>query len=129
MATILQGILATIRGGTVVPTTHVNYGFTDGLEPPYICVTDYTHVTEYDTSGPAVREAKFRVLTIHKNVDDAEDLAEQVNALLECQTVTPQTMPLSCYQESYTVGQLEEKKYQWGVAIDYSLKADPTIAV
>lgn len=124
MATTLQHIIRAIRQANLVPPSQVNYGVTDRLEPPYISVLDYRHELTYDTSGPVLKEAKYKVVVLAKDVDTAEALAGQVDDLINNNlTLTPQTT--GSFQESYMVGQMAERLYQFGVEIEYSLKEDP----
>ncbi len=121
--TTLQNIMRAIRAGGFVPTSQVNYGYTDNLIPPYITVTDYSHTLQYDTSGPVLRDAAFTVTVFDKSQDDAENVASQVDDLINNNlTLTPQT--IGCFQEGYTVGQMAEKLYQFGVEMKYTLQED-----
>lgn len=118
--------MTALRGEDIVPDTKVNYGISQGLTPPYVSVMDYQHVLTYDTSGPALKEATFKVVVIGKDEEEAEDIATDVDTFFNNnRTVTDQTV--GCFQESYRVGQMEERLYQFGVEIVYKLTEDPTI--
>ncbi len=123
MASTLQNIIRAIRAGGFVPANQVNYGMTDKLIPPYITVTDYSHTLEYDTSGPTIKNAAFTVTVFDKSQDDAENIAAQVDDLINNnQSLTPQTM--GCLQTGYMVGQMAEQLYQFGAEMKYELIED-----
>jgi hypothetical protein len=123
MATILQEIISTIRGASIVPTTNVNFGYTDRLSPPTIHVVTYEDDTEYDTGGPVIREATFTVLCVDKSSNEAEALATLVDTLLNMST-TVTTTAMRCLREKYRVSQLDEKLYQFGAELNYRLIAN-----
>src|SRR4051812_38854530 len=111
--TTLQGIIGTIRGAQIVDPAKVNYGWSDGIQPPYISVLDFNQTPEYVTDGVAVRNSTFNVICMGKSVDEAEAIATQVDDLLQLSTAI---MPNSrCLLTSYTVGQLDANLYQFGV--------------
>lgn len=115
--------MSALRAAEFLPAAKVNYGTTDGLEPPYISVADYRHTLDYDTGGPALKRATFAVRVIDKSQDDAETLAGQVDDLINNNLdLTPST--IGCLQTSYAVGQLAERLYQFGVEIAYELTED-----
>lgn len=123
MATTLQNIMSAIRGESFVPAAQVNYGYTDNLIPPYITLTEYSHTLEYDTSGPVLKDAVFTVTVFDKSQDEAEAIAEQVDDFVNNNLeLTPQA--IGCFQTAYTVGQMAERLYQFGVEIKYELKED-----
>lgn len=121
MASTLQNIIAAIRDIRAVDPINVNYGWTDNREPPYVNVLDYQHTITYDTHGPAVKDATYTVQVVDKSQDAAETIAARIDDVLNASTtLTPTTM--RNLQESYKVGQMDEKLYQFGVQIGYSLK-------
>ena len=117
--TTLQYIMRTLRQSTFIDPAKVNYGVTDGLEPPYVNVSEYRHELTYDTGGVALKEGTYKVTVIDKSQDSAEELAAQVDGVLNLNlSLTPNT--IGSFQESYEVGQMAEKLYQFGVQIGYS---------
>ena len=123
MATTLQNILSGIRGANLLDRSKVGAGYKpgpNGNDPPYIAVVGYEHGIEYDTGGPALKEATFKVLVIHRDCDDAEALADQVNGVLDRNTALTPTC-IGVFQEGYTSSQMAENLNQWGVEITYKL--------
>ena len=105
MATTLQNIMATLQASAIVPGQQVNYGVVDGLQPPYICVTDYEYTQEYQTCRPATRESTFHVMCFAATADAAQDLGQSVMSLLDSSTtLTPQTSRVQL--RSYRLGQM-----------------------
>jgi hypothetical protein len=115
--TTLQNILATLRGADILPPAKVNYGITDGLEPPYISVDGFEFEQVYQTCGPATRHSTFHVIVVDKNADAAQVTAQAVLALLDTsKTLTPKTS--ECLLISYKIGQSivgDKALYQWVV--------------
>jgi hypothetical protein len=121
MASTLQNIITAIRAANIVPSTKVNYGFSDSTAPPYISVMDYEHTLTYDTSGAVLKDASYLVVVVDQSQDAAETLAASLDAVINNnRTLTANT--IGSFQESYKVGQMGEKLYQFGVEIKYSLQ-------
>lgn len=103
----------------------INYGTTDGLQPPYLEVSGYRHEMNYDTGGPAYKVATFFLTIWDKSQDDAENLAALFDDLVNNNlSLTPDT--IGCLQTSYEVGQMAENLYQFGVKIEYELTENLT---
>ncbi len=122
MPSTIDNILTTLRGADILPDPQVNYGISDGLEPPYLSVLDYSHTYDYDTGGKAIRNASFKIVIVDKAQTHAETVAAQVDALINTtDAATPTT--ILCLQTSYAVGQLQTQPYyQFGVEMVYELK-------
>jgi hypothetical protein len=123
LATTLQNILKGLRNANLLPKGQVNAGITEGLNPPYVSILDYAHELTYDTGGPTMKEAVFKLLVVAKDADAAETLAEAVDTALNTSTdLTATTMRL--LQETYRSSQMDERLQQWGVEIGYKLTED-----
>jgi hypothetical protein len=121
--TTLQNILKGIRDANLLDRSRVNAGWTDSLAPPYVSVTDYSHELTYDTGGPALKEATFKVLVVERGCDEAESLAASVDAAVNLDAgLTPTA--IGVFQETYKSSQMDERLYQWGVEIGYKLTED-----
>lgn len=129
--TNLQNLILSIRNNSVsfsvpVPPENVNFGFTDGLSPPYVTVSEYSQTWDQDTGNEGVIKANVTVLCIGKNVDEAESVADGVNTYLSNNlAVTPQCIGI--LPESWETGQTDPNNlYQCGVKLVYTLWIDPT---
>ena len=125
--TTLQNIMQFLQRSGVLPAAQVNFGYTDALKPPYACVTSYSHEIERDT-GSGLRECRFTLLSIGKNIDEAENTAKAFDDLLDkSETVTPQTAGQGCLQESWESGRVSpDNLYQSGTRVEYLLFEDPS---
>jgi hypothetical protein len=120
----LSQLVKTLRDANIVLPAQVNYGFTDGLVPPYISLGEYKYEWERDTQN-GIKHVTFSVLTVAKSVEEAEALAGQVDTVLTNNySATDQDVGL--LQDTYEVGQTDPPNlYQYGVKMTYSLWDDP----
>lgn len=125
--TTQQSIIKFIRDANIVPSSSVNYGITDGLQPPYIGVDRFEYTTDYDTcakvKGPYTRDSVFAVICLHKSADEVQELAEQVLSIF---TVGAPITPFvkACFLRQYRMGQGilgDRPLYQWAVEITFNL--------
>src|SRR4051794_25440207 len=125
--TTLQNLMTALRAAAPVDATSINFGWTDGLVPPYVTVTEYSHQIDRDTLN-GVREATFSVLCVGKNVDEAEQTALAVDTILDrAEGLTPQSVDgVCCLQTSWQTGLVDPVNlYQQGVKLTYQLFEDP----
>lgn len=119
--TTLQSLISSIRTANLLDPELINFGWTDGLHPPYATVTDYSHEWEYDTSGGGVKTARFVLVVVGRNVDEAERTAAEFDGFLHNnRTLTPAC--IGCLQETWETGLLDPTNlYQNAVKITYTL--------
>lgn len=123
MKTTPQYIIDTIRAAQLLPSSQINLGKADGLSTPYVSVSRFVSAEPlYETNGAKAVDSEFDLTILGKNADEVLYLFQSVNALVEFQNVTPNTIPISCMQKGWTVGQLAEGLYQWAVIATYELK-------
>ncbi|QEG27102.1 hypothetical protein GobsT_18550 [Gemmata obscuriglobus] len=102
----------------------VNALTTDNLQPPYIQVAEFVRVPNRDTQN-GVLESTFSVLVVAKNLEEAEDLAENLDSHLT-NNYEATDQDIGIFQEQYAVGLTDPSNlYQVGVKLDYRLFEDP----
>ena len=106
-----------LRTATVLPAAKVNYGVADGLEPPFLSVTDFAAQTLYDTAGAAVVNSTFTLTHWGTSVEQAEAQAKAFDAVLNAPRPTPYSAAV--FVENYRVEQAD--LYVFSVAVQYSL--------
>lgn len=121
MPSTLDNILTAIRAADIVPDGSVNYGFVNNIGVPRVAVSDYSHVLDYDTSGPVLKTATFTVTVYSQSQTTAESLAELVDAVLN-NNLTLTALTIGCLQTGYRVGQFQgEPLDQYAAQMTYQL--------
>ena len=110
-------LVTKLRTANVLPAAKVNYGVADGVEPPFLSVTDFNATTMCDTAGAAVQNTTFTLTHWATSVDAAETQAKAYHDALTAARPTPYSF--DAFIENYKVEQAD--LYVFSVTANYSL--------
>ena len=121
--TTLSNLIDTLRRVVPIPISQINYGFTSGLEPPYVNLVDLKSTYGYDTSGAKVKVSTFSIVCVGKNAAEAEATISLVDCyfgdIKNLNYITPNSIEV--INDNYLVTQMADNLYQFVSKMDYEL--------
>lgn len=100
-----------------LPNKPVVYGYSQEKQTPYYYVTDFKLVNTYQTGRLAFKTITFTLAAVSDDLDEADDMADTADALLD--TTSPIPKAMTGFQEGRQA--VADEGYKQHVLLNYKL--------